>query len=255
MRAQERWKLLLEEVNTQGHIKIAELSKRLGCSEITLRNDIRSLDQQGLLKKVYGGAVRKEKSLMVAFDTGEYFLNAEKKRAIAAKAYEYIDNRGSIIIDDSTTGCYLAEYIKEHTEKRVVVVTNSLYVASLLSSCEHTEIFMLGGHISANPPSSLDNITVNNIGQFHVDKAFVGINGINLEVGLTSIGTPQMDTKKEMIRVSNKTYVLADSTKFGTGNLFRVCTMDEVELIITDKNLPEEQKQMAKEYNIKIELV
>lgn len=255
MRAQERWKQLLDEVNTQGHVKIAELSQKIGCSEITLRNDIRTLDQQGLLKKVYGGAIRKERSLTVSFMPGEYFLNAERKQAIAAKAYEYIDNRGSIIIDDSTTGCYLAEYIKEHSEKRVVVVTNSLYVASLLSSCEHTEVFMLGGHIGANPPSSLDNITVNNIGQFHVDKAFVGINGINLEVGLTSIGTPQMDTKKEMIRVSNKTYVLADSTKFGTGNLFRVCTMDEIELIITDMDLSEEQKKLAKEHQIKIELV
>lgn len=255
MRVKERWELLLNEVNAQGHVKIAELSEKIGCSEITLRNDIRTLDQQGLLKKVYGGAVRKERNLTVSFVPGEYFLNSERKKAIAAKAYEYIDNRGSIIIDDSTTGCYLAEYIKEHPKKKVVVVTNSLYVAALLASCEHTEVFMLGGHVSANPPSSLDNITVNNIGQFHVDKAFVGINGINLELGLTSIGTPQMDTKKEMIRVANKTYVLADSTKFGTGNLFRVCTMDEIELIITDMDLPEEQKKLAKEHHVKLELV
>lgn len=255
MRAQERWNLLLDEVNKNGQVKIGELSKRIGCSEITLRNDIRTLDQQGLLKKVYGGAVRKEQSLTISFNPGEYFLNADRKKAIAEKAYEYIDNRGSIIIDDSTTGCYLAEYIKEHPEKKVVVVTNSLVVASILSSCEHTEVFMLGGHIGANPPSSLDNITVNDIGQFHVDKAFVGINGINLELGLTSIGTPQMDTKKEMIRVANKTYVLADSSKFGTGNLFRVCTMDKVELIITDSGLSEEQRKLADEQNVRLELV
>ena len=82
----------------------------------------RKLDQQGVLKKTYGGAVRKENGLSVEFIPGEYFLNSDKKYRIAKRAYEYMKGGDSIIIDDSTTGYYLAKYIKEHAEKHLAVV-------------------------------------------------------------------------------------------------------------------------------------
>ena len=95
----------------------------------------------------------------------------------------------------------------------------------------------MGGHVIGNPPAALDNITVGAMGQFHVDKAFVGVNGINLKTGLTSMGTPQMDVKREMIRVADEVYVIADSSKFGSRNLFTVCPMSEVDRVITDTEI------------------
>ena len=109
MKASERLEIIIDEVQTNGIVKVAEISGRLGCSEVTIRNDIRKLDQQGVLKKTYGGAVRKENGLSVEFIPGEYFLNSDKKYRIAKRAYEYIEGGDSIIIDDSTTGYYLAK--------------------------------------------------------------------------------------------------------------------------------------------------
>lgn len=250
MKLSERLEIIINEVQNTGSVKVADISERIGCSEVTIRNDIRKLDQQGVVKKIYGGAVRIEEALSVNFIPGECFLNSDKKYRIAKKAYEYIENRESIIIDDSTTGYYLAKYIKEHDEKRIVVVTNSLLSGAELASAKHVDLFFVGGHVIGNPPSSLDNITVNAMAQFHVDKAFVGVNGINLKVGLTSMGTPQMDVKREMIRVANTTYVIADSSKFGSGNLFTVCSMDKIYKVITDSDLRKEYIQLAKNLNI-----
>ncbi|MBS6954441.1 MAG: DeoR/GlpR transcriptional regulator [Enterocloster asparagiformis] len=255
MKSSERLELIIDEVQTNGIVKVAEISERLGCSEVTIRNDIRKLDQQGVLKKTYGGAVRKENGLLVEFIPGESFLNSDKKYRIAKRAYEYIENGDSIMIDDSTTGYHLAKYIKEHDEKQIVVVTNSILSAAELTSAKHVDLFVVGGHVMGNPPSCLDNMTVGAVGQYHVAKAFVGVNGINLKIGLTSMGTPQMDVKREIIRNSDETYVIADSSKFGNRNMFTVCPMTAIHKVITDTDIKREYIQTARNLNISLDLV
>lgn len=255
MKLSDRLEIIIQEVQVKGSVKVAELSEQLGCSEVTVRNDIRKLDGQGVLKKTYGGAVKVDKGLSVEFVPGECFLNSDHKYQIAKKAYEYIKNRESIMIDDSTTGYYLARYIKEHPEKHIVVVTNSLISAAELSTARHIDLFVVGGQVMGNPPSALDNIAVQAMRQFHVDKAFVGVNGINLKVGLTSMGTPQMDVKREIIKMANETFVLADSSKFGTSNLFTVCPMEDVHRVITDSEVTKEVVCLAKKMNVEMDLV
>lgn len=251
----QRFDIILQDLEEQGSVRVAELSQKLDCSEVTIRSDIAKLDKQKLLKKTYGGAIKLEETFEIALEPGEIYLNREKKYKIAEKAYSYINNRESIILDDSTTAYYLAKYICEHESMRVVVVTNSIATAAILTKARHVELFLIGGGVIGNPPSALDNIAVNFLDQFHVDKAFVGINGINLRVGLTSIGTPQMEVKRKMIQVAQETIVLADSTKFGNGNLFTVCAFDQIARIITDSDITAESIALAKEENVNIEVV
>ena len=252
MKQSERLEIIIDTLQREGKVKVSDLSLRLGCSEVTIRNDIRKLDDQGVLKKTYGGAVQKQDGLSVSFMPGEFFLNGEEKNRIALKAYEYIDNRDSIIIDDSTTGCYLAKIIHEHPEKNLIVVTNSLFVAAELSQTKHVDLFVAGGHPLGTPPSTLDNFTLSAFQNFNVNKAFVGVNGINLNAGLTSIGTPQMETKRAIIQSAGQTFVIADSTKFGSSNLFTVCSMDQIHAVITDSKVSKEILSTAHKNNISI---
>ncbi len=251
----ERLELILQEVNTYGSVKVTDLSEQFNISEVTIRNDIRRLDEQGLLKKIYGGAVKTEERLAAEFFPGEYYLNADKKLRIAAKAYEYINNRDSIIIDDSTTGSYLAGYIRENTDKRLIVVTNSILSIALLCDCNHVELFVAGGHVIGHPPASLDSITISALDKYRVDKAFVGVNGINLNLGLTSIGTPQMDVKRKIIDLAGQTFVLADSSKFGNGNMFTVCPIEKVHKIITDRDISHSTLKVAASKGVVVETV
>ena len=121
MKHDERIEIIIREVQEKGQVKVPELAQMLDCSEVTIRNDIRKLDDQGILKKTHGGAEKRSYGLSVQFESGEYYLNADYKRRIAEKAYEYIEDQESIMIDDSTTCCYLAQIIKERKEKRLIL--------------------------------------------------------------------------------------------------------------------------------------
>ena len=255
MKQSERLEKIIETLQRDGIVKVSEISRLLGCSEVTIRTDIRKLDEQGVLKKTYGGAVPKEDGLTVSFVPGEFFLNSAAKQRIAQKAYDCIEHRDSIIIDDSTTGCYLARYIKEHSDKHLIVVTNSLSATAELSLAKHVDLFVIGGQAIGTPPSTLDSFAISALQSFNVDKAFVGVNGINLEVGLTSIGTPQMETKRAIIRSARKTYVIADSTKFGSSNLFTVCPIGQVHKIITDTGVSKDIMHLAKKLQVDINAV
>ena len=121
MKHDERIEIIIREVQEKGQVKVPELAQMLDCSEVTMRNDIRKLDDQGILKKTHGGAEKRSYGLSVQFESGEYYLNADYKRRITEKAYEYIEDQESIMIDDSTTCCYLAQIIKERKEKRLIL--------------------------------------------------------------------------------------------------------------------------------------
>lgn len=254
MKADDRFEVIIREVQDKGKVKVAELSELLGCSEVTIRNDIRKLDEQGVIRKTHGGAEKLKGGLTVQFAPGEYFLNAEYKKKIAWRAYEYIGDQESIMIDDSTTCCYLAQCIKEHPDKRLSVVTNSLYAAAILSDAPQVNLHLLGGQILSNPASAMGTTTAENVIQYHVNKLFTGINRIDFHVGLTSADEMHAEVKRAMIGRADEIYVLADHTKFGGGSLFTVCEMKEVKRIITDSDISKEILETAGKLKIQLEV-
>lgn len=254
MKMDERLEIIIREVQEKGQVRVSDLSKRMECSEVTIRNDIRRLDSQGVLKKTYGGAAKIESGMSVQFIPGEYYLNAQQKKQIAQRAYEYIEDQDSIMIDDSTSCCYLARSIKENPQKRLVVVTNSVYVAAELCTTSHVRVYMLGGQISSHPASTMDSITAESVNHYHVNKLFTGINRINLKVGMTSADSEHAEVKRIMISKADETYVLADHTKFGSGSLFTVCTMDKIKCIITDSEISKETAALAAKLKIPMDI-
>ena len=147
---QERRNAILQELNEYGKVKVADLSKKLECSEVTIRNDIKSMDKEGLLKRTHGGAIRLDEKVQRKYSAESIYRNTEKKRQIAACAYAYIEDRDTIIIDDASSSFYLALYIKEHPEKRIAVVTNSLLVGNELAGVRHVELYLIGGHVGGH---------------------------------------------------------------------------------------------------------
>ncbi|MEF9941891.1 MAG: DeoR/GlpR family DNA-binding transcription regulator [Lachnospiraceae bacterium] len=245
---QERRNNILEEVQENGSVKVADLSAKLQCSEVTIRNDIKHMDEQGLLKRTHGGAMKMEEVAERKYTAESIYRHTKLKKQIAACAYEYINDRDTIIIDDASSSFYLAEYIKRHTEKHLAIVTNSLLVGNELAGIKQVELFMVGGTVGGNLAATMGDIAVENLRQFHVDKAFIGVHGINFDVGLTSIATPQMQVKKAILKAAQEVYVLADSSKFGGGYLSVICPLHQVHKIITDDQVkPEYIKRAEKE--------
>lgn len=247
---EERRNAILRELKVKGRVKVVDLSREFGCSEVTIRNDIKAMDTEGLLKRTHGGAVRIETEQSRKYSAESIYKNVMQKMQIAEAAYSFIEDRDTIIIDDASSSFYLAEHIKNHPEKHLAVVTNSLLTGNELAGVEHVELFVIGGHVSGHLAATMGDAAIQNMEQFHVDKAFIGVHSINFDVGLTSIATPQMQVKKSILKAAEKVYVLADSSKFGGGYLSVVCPIKKVYKIITDTGVSKENIQKAKELEV-----
>lgn len=247
---EERRRTILRELDERGRVRVADLSRELGCSEVTIRNDIKNMDMEGLLQRVHGGAIKREESPVRKYSAESIYRHTDRKKKIAACAYEYIEDRDTIIIDDASSSFYLAVHIKNHPEKSVAVVTNSLLVGNELAGSKHVELYMVGGHVGGHLAATMGDAALENMRSFHVDKAFIGVHGINFEVGLTSIATPQMQVKHAILKAAKEVYVLADSSKFGGGYLSVICPITDVHLIITDDEVAKENIKIAKELDV-----
>lgn len=249
---EERRRLIQKEVEEKGEVRVAYLSEKYNCSEVTIRNDIKALDQEGILKRVHGGAIALEKVRTRKYVAESIYKNIEQKRKIAACAYKFIEDRDTIIIDDASSSFYLALYIKEHPEKRLAVVTNSLLSGNELAGLDHVDLYMIGGHVGGHLAATMGDDALENMKRFRVDKAFIGVHSINFEVGITSIATPQMQVKRAILNMSNNVYVLADSSKFGSGYLSVICPMKDVYKIITDDGVSDGNIKKAQEESVSL---
>lgn len=247
---EERRRTILKQLEEKGRVRVNDLSREFGCSEVTIRSDIKSMQAEGLLKRVHGGAVRLEEAPVRKYTAESIYRHTERKKKIAERAYEYIEDRDTIIIDDASSSFYLGVHIKNHPEKRVAVVTNSLLVGNELAGINHVELYMVGGHVGGHLAATMGDAALENMEHFHVDKAFIGVHGINFEAGLTSIATPQMQVKRAILKAAREVYVLADSSKFGGGYLSVICPINKVHKIITDDQIAKEDLAAAKELKV-----
>ena len=98
---EERRRTILRELDEKGRVRVAELSRELGCSEVTIRNDIKNMDMEGLLQRVHGGAIKREESPVRKYSAESIYRHTDRKKKIAACAYDYIEDRDTIIIGGS----------------------------------------------------------------------------------------------------------------------------------------------------------
>ena len=250
----DRKSYIIEKLDQNAEVKVKDLAKELNCSEPTIRADLRKMEQEGILMRVHGGArLAQSVNLLDNFlDFPGLQERIEEKRAIARKAYEFINERDTIFIDDSSTAYFLAECIRNMPYKNLVVITNSVASSLILSGLSYVNVIQIGGMIGGRLPASMGEETVNQVLKVHADKAFIGVYSLNFEKGITSIGDPQMQVKKAILQVSKKTYCLVDHTKFDGGYLSVVCPLSDIECIITDTGISQEDKEKAAKHQVKM---
>ncbi len=245
----ERREIILDKLEQEGKVSVNELSELLNCSKVTIRSDIRMLEEENKLVRVHGGAVKREENFP-KYRAKSIYRNVEEKKAIAACAYHFIEDQDTLIIDDASSSFYLALYIKAHPEKHLAVVTNSLLVANELADVEHVDLLMIGGYVGGRLAATLGEAAAEAISKVHVDKAFIGVHGINFDCGLTSLATPQKQIKQAILKTTDQVYVLADSSKFDNGFMTVICPFDKIKKIITDSKISEEQRMKAAKNNV-----
>jgi len=249
----ERHQVILNKIKQEGQIKVLNLCQELKVSSVTIRKDLKFLEEKGLLFRTHGGA-----TLNNPYTTERPVNEKEKiylpeKMRIGAAAAQLITPNDSILIASGTTVQAFARNIQP--QDNLTVITSALNVALELIHHPGIEIIQLGGLLRKSSSSVTGPYAKNILTDFSCSKLFLGVDGIDLEFGLTTANVMEAHLNREMIRVSQKTVVLADSTKFGRRGFGKICDFEEIDEIITDKGVSDYTARTLEEMGIKVTIV
>lgn len=213
MLAQERFAAILSILKEKKTVSVTELTKLLQISESTIRRDLIALDKAEKLRKIHGGATLLQKE----YKTFENDLilrekeHIEEKRRLAQYAASLIEEHDFVYLDAGSTIMQMADFIEE---RNAIYVTNSLELAKQLA-LNGFQIFLLAGEVKAKAMATVGIGAVSTLQKYNFTKAFLGGNGITIENGYTTPDMQEAHVKTEAMRHAKKSYVLADSSKFG----------------------------------------
>ena len=237
-------------VSKNGGVKTSTLSELFNVSEMTILRDLAELEQQGILKRVYGGAVAVIGSTRDISSILRKRIHTTEKNVIAEKALKLISNGESLFLDGSTTVVSLAKKI--NTKKGITIITYSLDIINEIKSNNDLKIICTGGEFQETTLSFVGLKAEVFLKEFYVDKAFISPAGISLKSGLTVENPLQASIKKLMLENSSQKIVLIDSSKFDKITLNKICNINEVDLIITDKKPEKKYTDFFKKNKVKI---
>lgn len=233
----EREKLIIDSL-AGGIRTISELSLKLGVSEATVRRDLQSLEDRRLVRRVHGGAepVRRGGAGELLFNE-KTSLNAGEKELIAERALDFIQDNDAIFLDGGSTVLALARKLKQR--KNLTVVTNSLMAASELMETNH-RLILLGGEFRARSRTLVGPLTSRILESLAIHTAFLGTMGFTVESGISTSDPNEAYTKELVMKRAAQVVLLADSSKLGTPSLATSGSIDDINIIITDENVPGE---------------
>lgn len=249
----ERHKEIIERINQDGQVKVQELCDEFNISSVTVRKDLKLLEEKGLLYRMHGGATLNNPYATDRHVDEKEKIHGSEKMKIGAVAADLVTANDSILIASGTTVYYLAKNIKP--KENLTVITSALNVALELNKHLEIEVILLGGLLRKRSSSVTGQYAKNNLQDFSCSKLFLGVDGIDLEFGLTTTNIMEAHLNREMINVSQKTIVLADSTKFGKRGFGRICGFDVIDEIITDDKISTSTIKALEENGIKVTIV
>lgn len=235
--AEMRLVLIQQLLEQRGFVRVRDLSDRFGVSTVTVRNDLQVLEERQVAFRVHGGAMpfngaRGERPFEEVVER-----QPEQKAAIAKLAASLVSNGETIVVDVGTTAASLAQALVDRTDlTELTVITSGLKVAlSLEAAHPRFSVVVSGGTLRPKQHSLVEPLATSMFEKLRADTVFVGCNGVSIDGGVTNVNLPEAAVKRAMIAAAARCVVLADSTKLGVRALAPVCTLDEVDVLVTDE--------------------
>lgn len=249
----ERRQHIVQLIQQHGRVLVNELSQKLQISRITIRKDLDHLQAKGLIQRSHGGALRIQSGAIVdpALPDKQKEHSVEKQR-IAAAAIKLIEEGQCIILDSGTTTTAIAEGLRRF--ERLTVITNSVNIAASLASSD-LEVILLGGTLRKNSFSLVGPLAEDNLEQIHADILFLGVDGFDLAVGITTPNLLESRVNRSMVKAAREVVVVCDSSKFNRRSLSTIVPPGAVHQVITDRGLPQKIADSLREMNIEVTVV
>ncbi len=230
----------MQALNERGALHVVELASELDCSEMTVRRDLESLEREGVLRRVHGGAVR---SALGAEET-PYALRAlqrvEAKAAIGAAASTLLVDGETVVLDGGSTALEVARALGE---RRLTVMPLALRPAIELCDYPGVRLIVPGGEVRPGELSFTGSLTEPAFAALRFDTYVMSVCGIDQDAGITTHLLAEATVKRAAVRASRRVIVVADSSKLGSVAFGHICPLADVDVLVTDGGADEEVLQ------------
>ncbi|ETK31288.1 DeoR/GlpR family DNA-binding transcription regulator [Microbispora sp. ATCC PTA-5024] len=248
MLAQQRQQAILERVRRTGGVRVAELVRDLGVSDMTIRRDLEVLAERGLVEKVHGGATAAGSGSTEepGFAAKSVRQQAEKE-AIARRAAQLVRPGSSVALSAGTTTWTLAHHLVDVAE--LTVITNSVQVADVFHrGGRPDQTVVLVGGVRTPSDALVGPVAVAAVRSLNVDTLMLGVHGMSTRAGFTTPNLLEAETNREFVAAAQQLVVLADHTKWGTIGISTIAALEEAHVVISDAGLPEEARAELAEH-------
>jgi transcriptional regulatory protein len=233
----EREHSILNRLMVQGAVSVADLSSELAVSEVTIRSDLSSLEERGLLSRTHGGALPSIHPHIFQRQN----MNIEEKHRIAKAAADLVEDGDAIMIEAGTTTSLLPRYLAG--KRDILIITNSIPAFESAKSNPALKITLVGGEFRDSTDSFVGRITLDTIRRFNVRCAFVGTDGFSLKSGITTHLIEGGDVISVMRERAENLVLLADSSKYGKTGVVTILPLSQINTLITDTGLSDTAKE------------
>lgn len=246
----DRHQFILGKLKKEGKVNIIDLVEEMAVSGVTIRKDLKLLEDKNLLFRTRGGGSINNPYAVDRPIYEKEFINSDEKKKIAKAAIELIGNTDSIMIGSGTTVFELARAL--HPTKNLTVITPALKVGLELSSRPNVEVLQLGGLIRQNSSSVAGSHAIRVLEDISCSILFIGVDGIDIDFGISISNLAEAALNQKMIETAQTVVILADSTKFDRRGLGRICSLEQVQYIVTDNRISKSTIKAIEEKGVKV---
>lgn len=245
MLREQRHEIILQALNKFGIIKVTDLTEKFKMTEMTIRRDLRFLEEKGLLIRIHGGARTLEGAKFEELSPIEKrSVNIDKKIQIAKIASNLVKDNDNVYIGPGTTTEHICDYIKADNIK---IITNCLNIFEKCKDNKQFEVILIGGRLRSKTNTFVGGFANELLSSIRTDKAFVGANGI-LDNNIMTSNEEEGQCQKIIMNNSIERYVICDCTKFEKEDFYTLYKLDDITALITDSNLDNSLKNKYSKY-------
>lgn len=249
-RHQQMKQLFLKQKNVTNK----ELCETFSISIETVRRDLSLLEKEGVIKRVYGGAILASDNIMPE-SMPPWATRSSRfqpiKRAIAREVIKWIPDNSTIALDSGTTVLEVAKLL--HEREKLTILTNCMHTALELSAGSNHMVYFIGGAIKRDEMITTGFLAADFLEYFsHIDIAVLSGDGFSVSEGMSDYSVEMGTIKSSIIEKSDKVYACIDSSKFSVNAFYKVCSIDKLDMIITDNRIPEDALSALRSANVQV---
>ncbi len=238
MTTEQRKQKILDMLKEKDSVRVSNLSRILGVSEVTIRSYLEDMEKKGLLSRVHGGAVSSYKPYYSMNLNQRLETNKESKVAIAERVVELIQPNDTVMLNAGTTT--LLVFRKLPQNYNLSIVTNSISIALEAAGNPNFNVILVGGSVNSKYQFSYGSDAIEQIKKYHADKLILSVDGISAEHGFTTYYDKEASVDVAMIEQSNCRIIAADHSKFGHSAFVKISDAAVADYIVTNDQLSRE---------------